>query len=139
MGKIYANAQGAILRLLQSAQEEAEFGAPSGAAFTLDFDEETNAAFLAGFGADSAAYTMPSGVLKRNGVNVLLAPDGQRYSARKQLAAAKQTIQSNAANLQAYHDLASPNNAQTVAALKLVIEDMQAITTILRALIREAN
>lgn len=139
MAKIYADAQGALLRLLQSDAEIAQFGAPSGAAFTLDFDEDTNAALLADIGAHWAAFTMPGGVLKRNGQTVQLQSDGAHYSARKRLAAAKQTIAGNATALQTYHDAASPTPAQTVAAVKLLIEDVQALTVLLRALIREAN
>ena len=77
--------------------------------------------------------------MTRNDVAVPIATPGQQFSARLQFAAAKQTIQSNASGLTTYRGLASPTNAQTVAAVKVIAEDIQAIVILLRALIREAN
>ncbi len=139
MAKIYANASGAILRLVRNAEEEAAFGAPAATAFTLELDEQTNASVLDNFFADSNAYSMPLGVLTRSGVPVPIAAPGQQYTARQQLTASKQTIQSNAAGLVTYRGLPSPTNAQTIAAVKALAEDMAAIVTIVRALIRDAN
>lgn len=139
MGKLYADAQGHILRLLQSADEEARYGPPPGTAFTLDFDETTNGAVLSALASDWNAHDMVGGVLRRNGQPILVAPDSQYYGARKQLQAAKQTIVGNAAGLASYKALTNPTAAQTAAALKLAIDDIQALTVILRALIREAN
>ncbi len=139
MAKIYADINGVILRLLRNEDEEAAFGAPAGAAFTLEFDEQTNASVLFTLSADWNAHTMPGGVLMRGGVAVPIAAPGQQYSARQQIGAAKQTIQSNAAGLVTYRGLPSPTNAQTVAAVKALAEDVAALVTIVRALIRDAN
>jgi hypothetical protein len=139
MARIYADANGALLRLLKNADEEAQYGAPAGAVGTLDFDEATNAGVLDGIVADWDAHTLIGGVLSRAGVAVPIAAPGQQFAARQQLAAAKQTIQGNASGLSAYRGLSSPTNAQTVAAVKALCEDVAALTTILRALIREAN
>ena len=140
MAKVYANGSGALLRLsANEQQEDLHGGAPAGTTATLAFDEETNAALVQDIIDHFSAYTIVSGALQKNGSPVAIASPGTHYAARQQLTAAKQTIQGNAANLQSYHDAASPTNAQTVAAVKLVIEDIQAMVILLRALIREAN
>ena len=139
MAKIYADNAGVILGTRRNEDEDARHGAPDDATVVLTFDETTNPDLIEALLEDWNAHTMPGGVLTRDGVAVPIAAPGQQYSARQQLTAAKQTIQSNASGLTTYRGLASPTNAQTVSAVKALAEDVAALVTIVRALIREAN
>jgi hypothetical protein len=115
MAKIYANAAGALLRMLATEEEERQFpDPPPGAAGVLDFDEDTNAAVIAGVHAAWDAHTLLGGVLRLNGQAVTIAPPSQEYTDRQQL-------QTYWQNLQTYLGLSNPTNAQTVAAVKTII------------------
>ena len=78
MARIWYNGAGKILRLVKTDAEEAFHGAPAGAAGSVAFDETTNTAALADFDSNCAAHTCPAGVLKKNGVDVTIQPDGPK-------------------------------------------------------------
>lgn len=138
MAVLYANSAGSLLRLLKTEEEESIYGAPSGTVFSLSFDESANTALLAALDQDWNSHTMPSGTLQRNGSPVSISSAGSRFTARQQLVEAKNTILGNAAGLSTYRGLASPTNAQSIAAIKALISDVEAVTIILRALVKDA-
>jgi hypothetical protein len=140
MAKVYADAAGVLLRIsADEFQESVHGGAPPGTVTTLAFDEDTNNALIRDVIESFSAYRVIGGALQKNGVPAAIAGPGSHYAARQQLQAAKQTIANNAVGLQTYHDAATVTNAQTVLAVKSLIEDVQAIVVILRGLIKEAN
>ena len=77
MGKIYADAAGNILRLLDSPELERRYpAAPPGAARELAFDEDTNPDLVQGYGREANRYRLTPGGLQRDGSPVAVNPDG---------------------------------------------------------------
>lgn len=114
MSKLYATADTVVRRVTLTDDEDALYGPPPGAAFTLDFDPSTNAAVVASLRDNPAAHTYDGTTLKRQGVTLTVNPDSADYDNFHQLQTAKQ-------NLDAYLALSTPTLAQTAAALKIVI------------------
>lgn len=115
MATLYANATGEILRFLATEELERRYpDPPEGTAFTLAFDESTNDVLCADLGQSTDPYTMPGGVLRRDGQAVTIAPPSDEYTDQQQLLNYWQ-------NLQQYLALNSPTNAQSVAAIKIII------------------
>lgn len=85
--KIYANANGNILRVLSNDAEERMFGPPDGYADMVELDEDTNAAVVAELRPDPSRFTVANGKLKKNGQNVTLAAQGSRYADVRQTGA----------------------------------------------------
>lgn len=126
MAKIYANAAGALLRLLATEEEERQFpDPPPDTASVLDFDEDTNAGVIAGVNAAWDAHTLLGGVLRLNGQEVTIAPPSAEYTDRQQL-------QTYWTNLAAYLALNNPTNAQSVAAIKTIIRVLRLFYRVLR-------
>lgn len=85
MAKLYADSAGNLLRLAQ-AEFEFSMGAPSGAAFTRDFDPSTNAALLADLLAHWLLYSMPNGTLEKSGVAVTVTVPSADYAIDQKMA-----------------------------------------------------
>lgn len=61
MGKLYANASGALIRALQSDLDETIYpNAPSGTAFSCDFDPSTNPTLLDALKNNWSGVTLPA-------------------------------------------------------------------------------
>jgi hypothetical protein len=115
MAKIYGDADGNIIRLLQTDDEEKIFGAPA-TAYTavVELDADTNADVIKALLTDWNSHSMPGGVLTRNGQAVTIAADNTIVTDRRAMA----TLRSGLVD---YYKLASPTNAQNVAAIKAII------------------
>ena len=82
MAKIYANVAGEILQFLQSPAQEAAFpNPPEGSAYSLSFDEETNAGVIAAYNVNSNGFAMVGGTLTQSGVPVTINPPGSNRAA----------------------------------------------------------
>lgn len=114
MAKIYADAQGTIVRFLADADQEKAFGAPPAFASVLDFDESTNAQVVTAIQQDLYGFTLLAGVLSHRGVSVPIAAPSSTYTDRQQM----QTIRDG---LTQYMGVATPTLAQTASAVKLII------------------
>lgn len=126
MAKVYASAAGAIIRFLATEAEEREYpDPPPGATIAVDFDEDTNAAVVAGLQSAPLEHDAVGGVLRRNGAAVTLAPPSAEYTDRAQL-------QTYWGNLQTYLGLNNPTNAQSVAAIKTIIRVLRLFYRVLR-------
>lgn len=112
MSTLYADASNRIVRYLRTAAEEAQWPTPpAGTAHTLVFDEETNAATAADLSASTDPYRLAGSALTKDGASVVIAPDGESATVRKQ---AQQTVN----DLTTYLGIGSPNNTQNTLALK---------------------
>lgn len=112
MTTLYAGADNRIIRYLRSLDDEARYPTPpAGIAHTLAFDEDTNAATVADLAQSTDAYRLNGSTLTKDGAPVVIAPDGEDATVRKQ---AQQTV----LDLTAYLALPSPTNAQNILALK---------------------
>lgn len=114
MARIFADATGAIIRVLAGARDEAEFGPPASFTSSLELDPETNPAVLPAIAADHNGHRLVAGVLSRNGVAYTISPPGEDEAVRLQVAASTQLLRD-------YLALATPTGAQTAAALKVLI------------------
>lgn len=112
--KLYGDANGAIVRMLQTDAEEALYGPPDGYVSSLEFDPDSNPSAIAGLLSDTRNHQLLGGILYHNGQAVTINPPSQTFTDRQQLA----TLRSQAA---AYLNLASPTAAQNVAAIKGII------------------
>lgn len=119
MARIWYDAGGAILRVAANDAEEARHVAPAGAAGSVAFDEQTNASVLAELASAWQAHTCPAGVLKRDGVTVSIAADGQTKTDRSNW---DQQYAAFVAACNTYLGLASPTNAQVVAQVRLMTQ-----------------
>lgn len=83
MATLYSDAQGALLRFVRSDAEAQLLGpAPAGTTQTVTFDEETNAAVIAGLHTDWNSHRVVANTLQRNGVAVRLEPNGTAATER---------------------------------------------------------
>lgn len=115
MATIYADAQGRILRALLDEEAEARYSdAPAEAAHTLTFDEVTNVLLVAALRASTDDWRLVGGVLRRGGQMASIAAEGEDRAQRGQLA-------SSAGQLRAYLALNAPTQAQSTAALRVLI------------------
>lgn len=129
MARILADSSGAIGSIWTTAAEIA--GILPGAqppANSLDFDPDTNAALVADLKANVTAYRLQAGALTKDGQPVAIAADGLDEVDRKALAQLRQQMADYLAlpvtpdtDFDAFLNIASPNTAQTAAALKAFI------------------
>ena len=100
MAKIYADADGHLLRVLREHEEAKYPDPPDGAAFTLDFDDTTNAAALDAIANDWNGHAVDqSGRLIRKGKPVPIVADGQKRSDRKAAGNLAQRLAANSPDL----------------------------------------
>ncbi len=113
--RIYARADGIVIRLLTTPEEEANYpNAPEGTAETLEVDAETNPRLLEiNKGADGGvnALRLQAGVVYLNGQPLAVNAAGTAYGERRQALALAQ-------GLRDYVALSAPTQAQTVMAVK---------------------
>ena len=129
MASLYADSVGTIIRAILSDQDAQTVGAPVSPAFTLAFDETTNAALAADYRAGPLAYTMPNGTLTKNGQAVTITAPSQDYQTlqliRQAITALKgtETLPSNATILAAIQAVqgGTATNAQAQLALAVVM------------------
>lgn len=114
MARIFADATGAIIRVLAGARDEAEFGPPASFESSLEFDAETNPTVLPAIAADHNGHRLTAGVLTHNGVAYTISPPSEDEVVRQQVAASTQQLRD-------YLALSNPTGAQTAAALKVLI------------------
>jgi glutamate formiminotransferase len=97
MAKLFADASGQIVRLLQTAAEEARWGASHpDAAHVLPFDPTTNPHILEGLESDWNAHAMAGGVLTRDGIPVPIHADSQAHQDRQALASLREKLEADA-------------------------------------------
>lgn len=90
MATLHAGANNRIIRYLRDAREEAEYPIPPpDTAHTLVFDEDTNTATAADLSQSTDAYRLAGSALTKDGAPVVIAPDGESATVRKQ---AQQTV-----------------------------------------------
>jgi hypothetical protein len=84
MAKIWSDAQGNLLRLVQTPQEEAAYGAPAGAAFVCDFDPATNPTLASALQGNWSGVALPANNAPQIGgaAYAVVAP-GADYQARQ--------------------------------------------------------
>lgn len=83
MAAFYADANGALIAFAENffVSQGPEFaGAKAAAAFTVDFDESTNAALVVDIQANLKQYAAPSGVLKKSGATVSITAASAIYA-----------------------------------------------------------
>ena len=112
MATLYAAADATLSRFLTSDQEAEYPTAPPGTASTLQFDESTNAALIAGLSSDWQSYRLSGSTLTHNGQAVTIGAPSAAYTQRQQVTAQAQQLLSD---IDAYLALSTPTNAQTVA------------------------
>jgi len=81
MAKIYGKS-GEIIRLLQSEDEELQFGAPPDFDDEIEFDPNTNQQVIDGLNTDWNSHQIVSGELYRNSNPVTINPPGDKWNAR---------------------------------------------------------
>lgn len=134
MARIWFDAQGAILRLVQNDAEEQTYGAPPEAVGSIAFDESTNQNVLRGLGTEWSAFDCLGGVLHYHGTAVTLAPDSATKTNRRNfLEAAQQAVDGN----QAYLALTNPTAAQVAAQVRALTRQVTALIRVVAA--READ
>ena len=102
---------GKIITLVDDGRQRMPNENATGEVRTVDFDPATNAELLADLPLRHYLYRVVSGALYRDGALVTIAAPGPAYSERL-------LALTLARGLKAYNALASPTNAQTVAAVK---------------------
>lgn len=88
MALFRANAAGDILQFLSTYLQEKQFATPpAGTAYSLQFDETTNAGLIAAYNANSAQFRMDGGTLTQNDVAATINPPALFYAAFQDRAA----------------------------------------------------
>jgi hypothetical protein len=82
MARIYANAEGKILRFLQTEREEDKHGAPAETTVTIIFDEGTNRDLVAGLNSNWYAFDCVGGVLRQERRPVVFNPPSNAFNQR---------------------------------------------------------
>lgn len=97
MATFRANAAGEILQFLATAQQEQQNpNPPAGTAYTLRFDETTNAGIVTAYNANSNTFAMPGGTLTQSGTPVTINPPGLLFEALENAAAlATKAVETN--------------------------------------------
>ncbi|HSH82753.1 MAG TPA: hypothetical protein VLA19_29830 [Herpetosiphonaceae bacterium] len=138
MAKLYAAADGTIVRLLKSEQDERMFPDAPPNTTVLEFDSDTNADVLRGLDIDWDSHRVIDGQLTRNGQAVTLAPPGQDYQDRTQRTTLITEINSDRTAL-----AAGPGNLTTgqgLARLETMLQRLQtAFLLVVRLMIRRGN
>jgi len=114
MATAYKRADGTI-GFRVNALEAFFFPLPSDVVDSVNFDETTNAAVVADIRANPTPYALVTGVLKKNGANVVLAADGDRAALLNSAATA-------VSNNNTFLGVASPTNAQVLAQVKALTQ-----------------
>lgn len=123
-----------VVCLRKTAAEEAKHPIPVDATEVLVFDEESNAALIADFDAGCNPYTISGGQLRKNGVAVSFAADGNNKQARDGLRTqATQAVADNAT----YLAIGSPTNAQNLAQIRSLTQQNNRIIRRLVLLVNE--
>lgn len=83
MALFRSNAQGEIIQFFATYAAEKQFGGsvPSGAVYSLQFDESTNSGLVSAYNANSSQFRMDGGTLTQNDVAATINPDGLFYAA----------------------------------------------------------
>jgi hypothetical protein len=114
MGKLYADASGAIVRALITDTDDTAYGPPPIYTEVLEFDPDTNTTLVDDLYKSTSAFRLSGGVLTRSGQVVTVAPESTARTDLKQLA----TIRDG---LRTYYAKSSPTNAESVLAIKALI------------------
>jgi hypothetical protein len=118
MATIRAAADGTLLQVLDSPDLEARYpDAPAGTTQTVQLDEDTNAAVLAGLRTDWNAHRVVGGVLQRDGQPVALAANGAGALGRAQLIQLRSEIEQYTARLAEIRTQMDQVEAATISTL----------------------
>ncbi len=127
---LYADKSGAIIRLVQTAQEARDYpDAPPGTVESLEIDPATNPQLAKSLATSTDGWSLVKGQLSFKGELVQVAPASKAVSER---ASALQLAQA----LDAYLGLLSPTAAQTTAAVKVIA---RLVLVVVRLLIIETK
>lgn len=144
MGHIWADAGGVLLRVVEHGQEH--WGPPAGFAAELVLDDVSNQSLLLGLRTETDRYRLQGGVLTRDGVPVVVAPDSPDKVADDATANERTQLLSQAAafidQLTATIDDttiandATVTNAEAVAYIKLLDQRQRVLAQGMRRLTR---
>lgn len=109
--KVYGS-NGILQGMRANADEETIYPIPAGVT-VVEFDAATNATLVTALNSNWNSFDLQGGVLRRSGQAVVFAGDSDDEAERKAVVNAVQLMRD-------YRALASPTNAQTTAAVKLL-------------------
>lgn len=82
MSKVYANADGNIIRLLETDEQMRSIGAPPEFTGFIEFDEETNKNLVSDLKRNVLLFTMVNGILYQEGIPVIIHTAGNLFEDR---------------------------------------------------------
>ena len=109
---LYANSEGILLRFIQTEEDEiAHPNPPEGIIECLEFDGATNSILIQRLHTDWYNFRLLGGQLLYKGQPIIISPSSDDFNERK-------VALTLAHALQAYNELPSPTNTQSIQAIR---------------------